>query len=145
MQQPIIIKLTTGDDIVACMASESDDSVIVEFPMLLDYGEVEDEGGGIDLDEMVILRPYVDFTDDVVFRLPKSLIVIAARANKQMTANYRVMIEQYSDRSSEPPPTDETEVVSSIPPEEVSALIMRLSDQSRKGEIAVVPGTHTMQ
>lgn len=145
MQQPVIIKLTTGDDIVACMASESDQSVILEFPMLIDYGEVEDEGGGIDLDEMIILRPYVDFTDDVVFRLPKSLIVVAGRVNDKMMASYREFVESYAQHIAPATVEDTMEVVSNISPEAITALINRLSSESKSGEIAVVPGNNTLQ
>lgn len=84
----VVIKMITGDDVIAVIVDETDHSVEVEHPFRIRY-DPSLKGA--------ILVPYCSFTDDHNFRFKNETIISISKASKAVSEHYLELTVQYSE------------------------------------------------
>lgn len=84
----VVIKLITGQDVIAIIVDEGEQVVEVENPFILSYNSA---AGGVSF------VPYSSFTDDHNFRFKNESIVTISQASNDIAKYYLELNEKYSD------------------------------------------------
>lgn len=84
----VVIRLITGEDVVAIIVDETEHTVEVENPFVVAYNA---SAGG------AIFRPYSSFTDDHNFRFKNESIITISQASNHVAEYYLELNEKYSE------------------------------------------------
>lgn len=84
----VVIRLITGQDVVAIIVDEGEQIIEVENPFLISYNSA---AGG------AIFRPYSSFTDDHNFRFKNESIITISQASNDVATYYLELNEKYSN------------------------------------------------
>ena len=82
----VVIRLITGEDVVAIIVDETEQTVEVENPFVVSYNAA---AGG------AIFRPYSSFTDDHNFRFKNESIITISTASDNVAEYYLELNEKY--------------------------------------------------
>lgn len=88
----IVIKLVTGEQIMAVKRNESNNSITIEYPMLIKSYPFMNNG---EMSEHVTASPYCKFTDDKLFEFKKSDIVFEKKVHKYAIPFYVRLVNEY--------------------------------------------------
>jgi hypothetical protein len=88
----IVIKLVTGEQIMAVKRNESNNSITIEYPMLIKSYPFMNDG---EMSEHVTASPYCKFTDDKLFEFKKSDIVFEKKVHKYAIPFYVRLVNEY--------------------------------------------------
>lgn len=100
----VIMKLVTGEQILAVKRSETDQSITIEFPMIIKtypFRPSADEIG-----EQVAASPYCKFSDDKVFTFNRKDIVFEKLLNQFAIPFYLKLVNEYETTIEVPEPKD---------------------------------------
>lgn len=100
----VIMKLVTGEQILAVKRSETDQSITIEFPMIIKtypFRPAPDEIG-----EQVAASPYCKFSDDKVFTFNRKDIVFEKLLNQFAIPFYLKLVNEYETTIEVPEPKD---------------------------------------
>ena len=100
----VIVKLVTGEQILAVKRSETDQSITIEFPMIIKtypFRPSADEIG-----EQVAASPYCKFSDDKVFTFNRKDIVFEKLLNQFAIPFYLKLVNEYETTIEVPEPKD---------------------------------------
>jgi hypothetical protein len=142
----VVLKLVTGEQIMAVKRDESQTSVTIEYPMLIKSFPFMNDG---EIGEHVTAAPYCKFAEDKIFEFKKRDIVFEKRVHQYAIPFYVRLVNEYEatiEVPDEPP--------SSV--EELSDRVNRLMDhlkslaedpqeeQQEEEEKQVVRGNNTL-
>lgn len=86
-----MIRLVTGETIIAGIASAGENSYVLEHPMMMivmplkqtsvtDYDMKEDVG--------IMLKEWIDFSEDKTFIIPKTAVICTTMPNRMLISDY---------------------------------------------------------
>ena len=88
----IIMRLTTGEQIMATLDSEDHTHIEVSFPMVVKMTPIADGGR---IHEHVTAAPFCQFSDDKHYRIPKSCVMFHKRLHDMLVPHYLRIVEAY--------------------------------------------------
>lgn len=91
----VVIKLLSGEQIMAILEDETEDEVFIVFPMLIRLFPVVD---GEKSHEHVTATPYSQFADDAHLTLNKNLIIFLKNLNPVMIPHYLKLMQEENDK-----------------------------------------------
>jgi len=103
----IVIKLVTGEQIMAVKRNESPNSVTIEYPMLIKSFPFMNNGN---IGEHITAAPYCKFTDDKLFEFNKKDIIFEKRVHQYAIPFYVRLVNEYEatiEVPDDPPSTVE--------------------------------------
>lgn len=99
MTEYVVLKLVTGEQILASISNEFEDSVVILFPILLKSVPIVKNGM---VYEKIATAEYCAFTDDKEFNISRKDIVYMKPMNKTIAIMYqRTLQELYIMSSTE--------------------------------------------
>lgn len=101
MDRIIVLKLISGEEIVATFIEESEYEVSVMFPMMVKYMPKITEGRVV---EAITLAPYSHFASDDIFTFVKSHIMFCKELNNNYYNVYALAVEDFIQAYN--PPSD---------------------------------------
>ena len=93
----VILKLTSGEQVMAVLREEDEQYVMLEDPMCIKMIPVLETGR-----EHVIANPLCHFTDDTTYVIPKQSILFVKRLQSSFVPHYLKLVEQHNDHSFVP-------------------------------------------
>lgn len=103
----VVLKLVTGEQIMAVKRNESPTSVTIEYPMLIKSFPFMNDG---EIGEHVTAAPYCKFTDDKLFEFKKRDIIFEKRVHQYAIPFYVRLVNEYEatiEVPNDPPSTVE--------------------------------------
>lgn len=91
----VIMKLTTGEQLMCVLEQEDATHMQILDPMLIRTIPVPSEGR-----EHITAHPYCQFTDDNVFDIDKRNIIFVKRMKEMMIPHYQRIVMQHSQDGS---------------------------------------------
>lgn len=91
----IVMKLISGEQVMAILEEETEDSIEIVFPMLIRLIPVMD---GDKSHEHVTATPYCHFADDAHLSIRKESIIFVKNLNHAMIPHYIKLMEQENDK-----------------------------------------------
>lgn len=88
----IVIKLTTGEQVMAALEDDATDYLDVSFPMVIKATAVSD---GERIQEQITAHPFCQFSADKYFRLPKSSIMFYKELHESLISHYTRIVNNY--------------------------------------------------
>lgn len=86
----VIVRLNTGDDVIAIIAGEIDGKVRVEYPYYIRYNT----GVG-----SVGMLPYCALSDEIYFEIDRSKIDFVVTANTDITSKFLRMVDDIEQKT----------------------------------------------
>jgi hypothetical protein len=90
----VIIKLQSGEQVMAALEEDSTDYIDVSFPMVISATPVTD---GERIHEHITAKPLCQFSADRHFRLPKSGILFYKELHEMIIPHYTKIVNSYED------------------------------------------------
>lgn len=90
----IIIKLTSGEQVMACLEEDTVDYIQVSYPMVVSMHQIVDDGR---IHENVTAKPFCQFSADKIYRLPKSSIMFYKELHEMLIPHYTRIVNAYED------------------------------------------------
>jgi hypothetical protein len=91
----VVIKLVSGEQVMAILEDETEDGVDIVFPMLIRLFPIVD---GANSREHVTATPYSQFADDAHLTISKHNILFLKNLNPAMVPHYLRLVEQENDK-----------------------------------------------
>jgi hypothetical protein len=91
----VVIKLVSGEQVMAILEEETEDEVDIVFPMLIRLFPIVD---GANSREHVTATPYSQFADDAHLTISKHNILFLKNLNPAMVPHYLRLVEQENDK-----------------------------------------------
>lgn len=140
----VVIKLVSGEQVMAILEDESEDEIDIVFPMLIRLFPVIDGGKS---HEHVTATPYSQFADDAHLTIRKDSIIFIKNLNHVMIPHYIKLMEQENDKVliQKDPVTQKVTKEEEITLEEVEKrmkLLKYLTDEETP--LSVVDGNDTI-
>jgi hypothetical protein len=88
----VVLKLVTGEQIMAVKRNESPTSVTIEYPMLIKSFPFMNDG---EIGEHVTAAPYCKFTEDKLFEFKKRDIVFEKKVHQYAIPFYVRLVNEY--------------------------------------------------
>lgn len=88
----IVIKLMTGEQVMASLEDDAADYLEVSFPMVIKATAVSD---GERIQEQVTAHPFCQFSADKYFRLPKACIMFYKELHESLIPHYTRIVNNY--------------------------------------------------
>jgi hypothetical protein len=88
----VVLKLVTGEQIMAVKRAESNNSITIEFPMLIKSYPFMNNG---EMSEHVTASPYCKFSEDKIFEFRKTDIVFEKKVHKYAIPFYVKLVNEY--------------------------------------------------
>lgn len=103
----VIIRLGSGEQVMALKTSESDTTVTLLYPMQIKtYPRQKDDGTIV---ETVAGAPFCHFADEKVFTINKDFIVFENHLHPKLVPFYTDMVDQYEAKEDDHPGTSDEE------------------------------------
>lgn len=116
----VVIKLTSGEQVMAILEEEDDTFVQLVHPMTIRTIPIVGQGR-----EHITAHPFCQFTDDKFFLIDKKNVMFIKRLHHMMVPHYRrLVLEHGDDWKIENPPVEREELM--ISPEEAKKRIAML-------------------
>lgn len=90
----IIIKLQSGEQVMATLEEDGNDYIDVSFPMIINATPIQD---GHRIHEHITAKPLCQFSSDKYFRLPKSGILFYKELHEMIIPHYTKIVNAYED------------------------------------------------
>lgn len=90
----IIIKLQSGEQVMAALEEDGNDYIDISFPMVINATPVQD---GNRIHEHITAKPLCQFSSDKFFRLPKSSILFYKELHEMLIPHYTKIVNSYED------------------------------------------------
>lgn len=90
----VIIKLQSGEQVMATLEEDSTDYIDVSFPMVISTTPIID---GERIHEHITAKPLCQFSADKYFRLPKSGILFYKELHEMVIPHYTKIVNSYED------------------------------------------------
>lgn len=90
----VIIKMTTGEQVMACLEEDAPDYIEVSYPMVVNMHQIADAGK---IHEHVTAKPFCQFSADKVYRLPKSSVMFYKELHEMLIPHYTRIVNAYED------------------------------------------------
>lgn len=90
----IVIKLTSGEQVMACLEEDTTDYIQVSYPMVVSMTQVIDAGK---IHENITAKPFCQFSADKIYRLPKSSIMFYKELHEMLIPHYTRIVNAYED------------------------------------------------
>lgn len=104
----VVMKLITGEQIIAVKRAETKDYVTIEYPMLIKGYAFQN---GKEIGEHVTASPYCKFTEDKVFTFDKQHVVFSKKMHSYAIPFYVGLVNEHEetieDMQESPPETVE--------------------------------------
>ena len=88
----VILKLTTGENVMAMFRQEDEEHVLIESPMVMKTILNFEEGK-----EHITAQPLCVFTKDTDFVIPKSSIMFIKRVNAAFIPHYKKIVKEHEE------------------------------------------------
>jgi hypothetical protein len=125
----IVIKLQSGEQVMATLEEDADTYIEVSFPMIISATPVTD---GQRIHEHITAKPLCQFSSDKYYRLPKSGILFYKELHEVIVPHYMRIVNAYEDTVLVKPPKSQKELEWDEPEEmtvdEIRKRIDMLSD-----------------
>ena len=140
----VVIKLVSGEQVMAILEDESEDEIDIVFPMLIRLFPVIDGGKS---HEHVTATPYSQFADDAHLTIRKDSIIFIKNLNHVMIPHYLKLMHEENDKVliQKDPVTKQVTKEEEITSEEVEKrmkLLKYLTDEETP--LSVVDGNDTI-
>jgi hypothetical protein len=89
---PTIIKLKTGDDIIATVRDVTKTRMVLENPFTLETLTLIDQNG-VPRDERILMKKWINWTKDNVISLPKAHILDCMPPSDKAVAHYLMVLK----------------------------------------------------
>ena len=123
----VVIKLTSGEQVMAVLRSEDDAHVLVEYPMIMKTIVNFEQGK-----EHLTASPLCAFTDDSEFVLPKTNILFIKKLHHVFIPHYQRIVSDHEQSTLfVPPGQDEAlswDEADEMTPEKARRMISQLQD-----------------
>lgn len=90
----VIIKLQSGEQVMATLEEDSTDYIDVSFPMVISTTPIID---GERIHEHITAKPLCQFSADKYFRLPKIGILFYKELHEMVIPHYTKIVNSYED------------------------------------------------
>jgi len=90
----VIIKLHSGEQVMASLEEDGNDYIEVSFPMSISATPVTD---GQRIHEHITAKPLCQFSADKHFRIPKSGILFYKELHEMLIPHYTRIVKSYED------------------------------------------------
>jgi hypothetical protein len=90
----IILRLTTGEQIMATFDSEDNTHLEISYPMVVRMTPIQADGR---LHEQVTAVPFCQFSDEKNYRLPKTCIMFYKKLHEILVPHYLGIVEAYEE------------------------------------------------
>lgn len=90
----VIIKLQSGEQVMAALEEDGTDYIDVSFPMIINATPIQD---GNRIHEHITAKPLCQFSADKFFRLPKSSILFYKELHEMLIPHYTKIVNSYED------------------------------------------------
>lgn len=100
----VIIKLVTGEQLLAVKRSENERSLTIEFPMIIKTYPFR--AGDDEIGEQVAASPYCKFSDDKIFTFNRRDIIFEKKLNQFAIPFYLKLVNEYETTIEMPEPKD---------------------------------------
>lgn len=91
----VIIKLTTGEQVMAALEEDAPDFVEVSFPLTVRMTPYTD---GEKMHEQITAHPFCQFSSDKFYRLPKSCIMFYKELHESLIPHYTRIVNSYEEK-----------------------------------------------
>lgn len=115
----IVMKLVSGENVMAILREEDDSNVLIEYPMVMRSIMDFEEGK-----EHLAASPFCVFTSDNDFVISKSNIMFIKKLNQTFIPHYRRIVSEY-DASSFVLNSNKEEIIT---PERARSMIKQLKE-----------------
>lgn len=88
----VVLKLVTGEQIMAVKRAESNNSITIEYPMLIKSYPFMNNG---EMGEHVTASPYCKFAEDKLFDIRKETILFEKKVHKYAIPFYVRLVNEY--------------------------------------------------
>jgi len=123
---PTIIKLKTGDDIIAVVRGVTKTRMVLENPFTIETLTLIDQNG-VPRDERILMKKWINWTKDGVISLPKTHILDCMAPDKKAIVHYLMVLKNGGIFKASA--TEQAEI------EAGASFMEELLDQLRRGEI----------
>lgn len=140
----VVIKLVSGEQVMAILEEETEDEIDIVFPMLIRLFPVIDGGKS---HEHVTATPYSQFADDAHLTIRKDSIIFIKNLNHVMIPHYLKLMQEENDKVliQKDPVTNKVTREEELTSEEVEKrmkLLKYLTDEETP--LSVVDGNDTV-
>lgn len=97
----IIIRLTTGEQVMATYDAEDHTHLEISYPMVVRMTPIAADGR---IHEQVTAAPFCQFSDDKYYRIPKSCIMFYKELHQVLVPHYLKIVEAYEETVLIKPP-----------------------------------------
>jgi len=134
----VIIKLHSGEQVMASLEEDGEDYIEVSFPMVISAMPVTD---GQRIHEHITAKPLCQFSADKFFRLPKTGILFYKELHEVLIPHYTRIVNAYEDTVLVKPQKPQRELEWDEPEkmsiEEIRKRIDMLSEIFGDGEVEI--------
>ena len=126
----VIMKLSTGEQLMALKTSEDDATVTLLYPITLkSYQRVNERGN---LAETVAGAPFCHFAQDNIFKINKNYIVFENELHENLVKYYTNMVDEFVEQEEV---SDDTPMASM---EEIDNVLKKLDAIIKDGEKGLI-------
>jgi len=134
----IIMKLSTGEQIMGILEQEDSTHVQILDPIIIRTIPVPSEGR-----EHVTAHPFCQFTDDTSFSIEKKNVMFIKRLHEMMIPHYRRIVAQHSnDWRIEKPEQEEPFISSREAKKRIAMLVGIAGEEEEEVEDTSIPSTY---
>ena len=140
----VIIRLASGEQVMALKTAESDRTVTLLYPMQIKtYPRQRDDGT---ITETVAGAPFCHFADEKIFNINKDFIVFENHLHPKLVPFYTDMVDQYEATENDHPGAETEE---ENPIEKLFSMldVLRRSEEKKEKEDIldrIIPGNDTI-
>ena len=91
----IVMKLTSGENVMAVLRQEDDEHILVEHPMVMRSIMNFEEGK-----EHLTAAPLCSFTDDIDFVIPKSNVMFIKKLHHVFIPHYKRIVSEHEESTT---------------------------------------------
>lgn len=88
MSEPVLIKLTSGEEVLCIISSETENHIDIEHPLTIHYDRVADS---------VSFRPLVLWSKDTLFTISRTQIVLISNTLDSLSNKYLEIIAKFEE------------------------------------------------
>ena len=121
MSDCVVLKLVNGDQLMATLAHESSESIVIESPVMVRNIQVATETGTI---EKTVTTPYCPITNETFYTFARSHVVFmkplhpnVAELYKKLVKTFDHDIPEFADAPEDEEPRDESDTFLIMPDE----------------------------
>jgi hypothetical protein len=90
----VIIKLHSGEQVMASLEEDGNDYIEVSFPMVISAIQVQD---GSRIHEHITAKPLCQFSSDKIYRIPKSGILFYKELHEMLIPHYTRIVNAHEE------------------------------------------------